>query len=76
MGEGWEGVAYRSAKRDVKKHPVDGAQARARVLRQDMTEAEGRIWQILRSRQMKGHKFRRQVPIGRYVADLCATRRG
>ncbi len=35
-----------------------------------MTEAERRIWQILRSHQIEGYKFRRQVPIGRYIADF------
>jgi hypothetical protein len=35
-----------------------------------MTEAERRLWQILRSHQMKGYKFRRQMPIGRYIADF------
>jgi very-short-patch-repair endonuclease len=35
-----------------------------------MTDAEQRIWQILRSQQIQGHKFRRQVPIGRYIADF------
>jgi len=35
-----------------------------------MTEAEKRLWQILRSRQMNGHGFRRQVPIGVYIADF------
>jgi len=54
----------------MKKHPVDGARARARTLRQNMTEAERRVWQILRSHQIKGYKFRRQVPIGRYIADF------
>jgi very-short-patch-repair endonuclease len=54
----------------MKKHPTHGAHARAPALRQDTTEAETPIWQILRSRQMKGHKFRRQVPIGRYIADF------
>jgi very-short-patch-repair endonuclease len=54
----------------MKKHSVDGAHPRARSLRQNMTEAERRLWQILRSHQMKGYKFRRQVPIGRYVADF------
>jgi very-short-patch-repair endonuclease len=54
----------------MKKHPADGAHVRARAPRQDMTEAEKQIWQILRSRQMEGHKFRRQVPIGRYIADF------
>src|SRR5205823_7942754 len=53
-----------------KKHPVDGARARTRTLRQNMTEAERRVWQVLRSQQMKGFKFRRQVPIGRYIADF------
>jgi very-short-patch-repair endonuclease len=54
----------------MKKHPVDGAGARARTLRQNTTEAEKRVWQILRSQQMNGYKFRRQVPIGRYIADF------
>jgi very-short-patch-repair endonuclease len=54
----------------MKKHPVEGALARARILRQNMTEAERRVWQILRLHQMNGHKFRRQVPIGRYIADF------
>jgi len=35
-----------------------------------MTEAEKRVWQILRLNRMKGYKFRRQVPIGRYIVDF------
>jgi very-short-patch-repair endonuclease len=54
----------------MKKHPVHGARARARALRQNMTEPERRVWQILRLHQMKEYKFRRQVPIGRYIADF------
>jgi very-short-patch-repair endonuclease len=54
----------------MKKYPVDGAHARARTLRQNMTEAERRIWQILRLNRMKDYKFRRQVPIGHYIADF------
>jgi very-short-patch-repair endonuclease len=34
----------------MKKRPLDGAAARARTLRQNMTEAEIRVWQILRAR--------------------------
>ena len=56
--------------RAMKKHLVDGARARSRDLRQNMTEAEKRMWQILRSRQMNGFKFRRQVPMRRYIADF------
>ena len=38
-----------------------------------MTEAEDRLWQELRGRRLDGIKFRRQVPIGRFVADfICA----
>ena len=55
----------------MKKHPVGGAARRARSLRQNMTEAESRVWQILRLRQMNGYKFRRQAPIGRYIADFA-----
>jgi very-short-patch-repair endonuclease len=54
----------------MKKYPVNGAHARARALRRNMTDAERRMWQILRSQQMKAYKFRRQVPIGRYIADF------
>ncbi len=54
----------------MKKHPPDGAAARARSLRQNMTEAEIRVWQILRAHQSNGYKFRRQVPFGRYIADF------
>jgi very-short-patch-repair endonuclease len=55
----------------MKKHPVDGAGARARTLRQNMTEAERRVWQIMRSHQIKGYKLRRQVPIGCYIVDFA-----
>jgi very-short-patch-repair endonuclease len=54
----------------MKKYRVDGARARARALRRNMTEAERRVWQILRLHQLKGYKFRRQVPIGRYIVDF------
>lgn len=36
-----------------------------------MTEAEKRMWYLLRDRRFDGLKFRRQVPIGRYVADFA-----
>src|SRR6266446_3163951 len=64
------GDASRRTVRDMKEHPVDGAHTRARTLRHNMTEAERRVWQMLRSHQMKRYKFRRQVPIGRYIADF------
>jgi len=54
----------------MKKHPVHGAYDRARALRQNMTDAERSIWQVLRSSQMDGYRFRRQVPFGQYIADF------
>jgi len=35
-----------------------------------MTEAEGKLWQELRDRRLDRIKFRRQAPIGKYVADF------
>jgi very-short-patch-repair endonuclease len=35
-----------------------------------MTVAENSLWQILRSRQIDGHKFRRQVPFGPSTVDF------
>src|SRR5262245_37396665 len=54
----------------VKKEPSTGVRNRARTLRRQMTEAERRLWQILRLRQTDGRRFRRQVPIGPFIADF------
>ena len=43
---------------------------RAKQLRKDMTDAERFAWQRMRYRQIGGHKFRRQVPLGPFVADF------
>ena len=42
----------------------------ARRLRRQQTDAERKLWRYLRNRQCGGYKFRRQVEIGRYIADL------
>ena len=39
-------------------------------LRARMTDAEMKVWYHLRARRFLGWKFRRQVPIGDYVADF------
>jgi very-short-patch-repair endonuclease len=45
---------------------------RARALRQPQTRAEHNLWQLLRGRRLEGFKFRRQAPVGTYIADfLC-----
>ena len=45
---------------------------RARSLRRDSTDAERIIWSVLRAHRLNGASFRRQTPVGPYVADfLC-----
>ncbi len=36
-----------------------------------MTGVESRLWFHLRRRNLNGHRFRRQAPIGPYVADFA-----
>jgi very-short-patch-repair endonuclease len=43
----------------------------SRRLRKEMTEAERKLWQLLRGGQLGGLKFRRQHPIPPYIADFC-----
>ena len=42
----------------------------ARELRQTPTEAEKKLWSLLRNRQLRGKKFRRQHPIANYILDF------
>jgi very-short-patch-repair endonuclease len=50
--------------------------SRARSLRRNMTDAEHRLWYRLRAHRFGGLSFRRQVPIGPYVADfICLDAR-
>lgn len=44
----------------------------ARVLRKSDNHAESWLWQNLRNRMMGG-KFRRQYPIGKYIADFVCV---
>ncbi|TPM91638.1 endonuclease domain-containing protein [Mesorhizobium sp. B2-1-3A] len=41
-----------------------------------MTEAEDRLWQELRGRRLDGMKFRRQMPVGKYIADFVCVEAG
>ena len=45
----------------------------ARDLRQSQTDAEKKLWWRLRDRRLTEFKFRRQHPIGPFVADFCCT---
>ncbi len=47
----------------------------SRRLRREMTDAERKLWQHLRGRQLDGFKFRRQHPVPPYIADFCCIER-
>lgn len=59
---------------ETKRHRVKPIMTdRARALRAKGTKSERYLWKLLRSRQFEGMKFRRQHPIGPYIADFyCA----
>ena len=47
-----------------------------RRLRKDATDAERKLWDILRNRQINGLKFLRQYSVGLYVLDFyCPEQR-
>jgi len=48
---------------------------RARRLRREQTDAERRLWSILRGRRFADVKFWRQFPIGGYIVDFCCIER-
>lgn len=52
------------------------AKRHSRELRLGMSEAERRLWQHLRGRQMGGYKSRRQHSIGRYLLDFVCLEAG
>ena len=56
---------------DVRRQYTSKALHHAQALRQNQTNAEGLLWHYLRSKQLGGYKFRRQQPIGPYVADFA-----
>jgi very-short-patch-repair endonuclease len=45
---------------------------RAKAMRSEPTIAEARLWCHLRASRLNGIKFRRQVPIGPFIADFVA----
>lgn len=43
----------------------------ARILRNNATDAEQRLWLHLRANRLEGTKFTRQFPIGNFIADFA-----
>lgn len=50
----------------MKRNNID----KCRNLRKNQTDAENKLWRILRSRQLNGIKFRRQFSVDRYILDF------
>ncbi|WP_280137771.1 endonuclease domain-containing protein [Sinorhizobium glycinis] len=44
---------------------------RARKLRTEMTKAEAAMWNMLRDPRPLGARFRRETPVGPYIADFA-----
>ena len=44
---------------------------RARKLRTELTKAEAKMWDLLRDFRPRGARFRRETPIGPYIADFA-----
>ncbi len=46
----------------------------AKALRRGMTRAEVLLWRYIKAHHLDGVQFRRQTPIGPYIADFCSHR--
>ncbi len=46
----------------------------AKALRKNPTTAEELLWYDLRNKLLGGHKFRRQHPVGNYIADFACIK--
>jgi very-short-patch-repair endonuclease len=50
----------------------DAKREQAQRLRSTSTHVEEKLWRLLRSRRLAGAKFRRQVPLGPWIADFVS----
>ena len=63
-------AGVRAARSVLSTLPDPKLTARAREFRKNPTATEKRLWEKLRNRQLDGSKFRRQTPIGPFIADF------
>ncbi len=57
----------------MRNQSTQTAQIHARTLRREMTDSERKLWAGLRSEQLNV-KFRRQHPLGSYIADFACLK--
>ncbi len=59
-----------------KHNYTEFAKLKSKELRKNSTDAEQKMWDLLRRNQIAGLHFKRQKPIGKYVADfVCASKK-
>jgi very-short-patch-repair endonuclease len=63
MGDGW------GERKWMRGRTPERLQA-SRRLREEMTDAEGMLWQALKGEQIRGMRFRRQHAIDRFILDF------
>jgi len=63
-GEAGRGAEY------AHTYPISRILSNARDLRKNLTDTEKLLWQLLRGEQL-GVKFRKQHPVGNYIADFA-----
>ena len=55
---------------------MDKLKQNARNLRNNMTEQERKLWNIIRNRNFYGYRFLRQYVIGQYIVDfICREKK-
>ena len=64
MGEGWGEGEMRKSNTNF-----------AKILRRNQTPQEGKLWRLLKAKNINNVKFRRQFPIGKYIVDFCCPER-
>lgn len=62
----------RSASGEGDAAPANRLRGFAKHMRSHPTETERQMWLLLRDRRLSGLKFRRQVPLGGYIADFVS----
>ena len=53
---------------------ISGLLRFARTMRREPVSNERALWKLLRDRRLESMKFRRQVPVGRYILDFVCFR--
>jgi very-short-patch-repair endonuclease len=56
----------------MRQRVAESKRTYAKILRANATDSEIALWKLLRSRRLADMKFRRQVPIGKWIADFIS----